>query len=739
MQMNVTHNLYILGAAALTLASCHDDETLSPSFTVGEADNAIVLSAGVADRLADHGGQTRASSETNHSLHTPFDKGTRLALRVSGEWWHSQTNKEDIAKLTTATIGDIDANTDEKHNKVTFSATEQLYWDDYGMADPFNRATGRGRDKGLTIYGAAVSDKTKSAPTFTETEWTGTKTWTLRTSQDQAGWIDQDLLTSNNIQPIPASPATVPYSTDGNYRFDDRAQGKLLEFTHAMSKVTVVLTAGKGFPGYEDGLENATFDEELSVTLSQFYNTGNVSVANKTSVPTTTSKVDINMHLEEGGLQEHTATFDALVFPGIAFADDTKILTLNADDNHYNVTAKKLNDAIRAAIDDNDVPYPATEDDDLTFKQGWNYVIRITVHKTEIHVTATIADWQTVSADPVEPKIDIDFVYGHPDTDDDCNPFTEAFDLYRSTAIDGSYLADGNHSEVVYSAENGYTLTPQLYWPNHNTHYFFRGVWPKVGSLDSENEPLGPSSTQIKTNTIDLANEAYHKGYYPSDLMIARPMKAGDTEPDETCKVAAHGTGTDAKAGICATEGKIHLNFHYVMSQVEVLLQSTSNTSDPNYVNVGANTVVELVNVSTSGVVRLSDREVVPSTSTTNYVIPAISTDGLSVSTTPTLADAQCTRHAAIVPQALTYSEPGAASNLRFRVTVTNTDETTDVYYADVAPIKKTSSTDLIAPNGKWESGYHYKYVLTLKKTGVSVTATLKDWVTVTADENVWF
>lgn len=199
--------------------------------------------------------------------------------------------------------------------------------------------------------------------------------------------------------------------------------------------------------------------------------------------------------------------------------------------------------------------------------------------------------------------------------------------------------------------------------------------------------------------------------------MIGRPLTTDETAADEDCKVHS---GTQ---GICATEGDVRMNFRYMMSQVEVELKSVAGVAA---VNIGADTKVELVNVYNAGSVNFSDGSVVTTGALGNYTLNPV-------------AGADLKRHSAIVPQALTYSTPGAATNLRFKITVTNTDGTTDVYYADVNPILKQGTTTKVALNGKWESGTHYKYVLTLSKTGVNVTATLTDWIVVTADVPTWF
>ena len=162
------------------------------------------------------------------------------------------------------------------------------------------------------------------------------------------------------------------------------------------------------------------------------------------------------------------------------------------------------------------------------------------------------------------------------------------------------------------------------------------------------------------------------------------------------------------------------------MSQVEVVL-STSGVGSSDRVNIDANTVVEIVNVAKEGYVKLGDRVVVPSTTKGTYKLYAVSGSGNELK-----------RHSAIVPQDLTFSIAGASTNVRFKITVTNADSSTDVYYADIKPIKKTGLTDLVTPNGKWESGVHYIYNLKLTKTEIKVTATITDWTTVDASDDVW-
>lgn len=721
--MNIKYNILPFFAALTIVTACKNDDDIDRVYTVGEADNAIVLKVGVSEgsgaQISTRGkvdGNHNATGQTSGSNvygggHTPFSSigatGTQLALRIDGKWHSSVVSHPTAVTLDT----DTDNN---KHNLIaTMSPT--VFWDDYGTADPDNTD---GRAAGLTIYGMGV-DGVTTAPTVNATDGTSwTKyNWNVGDpgtsatidQNDADDWKNQDLLTSNNIHA----------DRDGTYKFDDQKSGStttpsnILEFTHAMTKITVELTAGDGFPGYSATSTDAGKFEandtygEPTVMLEKFYYTGSVSVEAKTSMPTTTSTANIQMHRIATAKDQHTVTFDALVFPGNKFESTDPILTLSADGNTYKVTAAKLNEAIQAAISNTTTKYPGT---DNTLLQAWNYLIRIRVNKTDIVVTATILDWKTVEAAEENTEIDIDKIYGHEGT-----AFMHDFDFFRSTTKASGYT---NDAYVAYNTDGSYTFHNQLYWPNHQTHYFFRGVYPRV---QTNSEAGWIPTGKVSSSTIAVSNTEYKEGTYPSDLALGWPASDTENDFDETCKVH-----TDQQ-GICATKGQIRMNFKYMMSQVEVELK-TVDSPDAAKVNIGKNTVVELMNVYKSGEVKLSDGTVTGTGNKDTYTLDQVSGDGNELK-----------RHSAIVPQELTFTEKGADTNLRFKITVTNTDNTKDIYYADVNPIKEKNKETLVAPNGKWESGVHYKYTLTLSKTAINVTATLTDWVKVEASDEVWF
>lgn len=744
--MKLKNKITALLAALGFLTACHD-EMSAPTYTVGEANNAIVLRAGISE--GGNSVQTRAvdgnhTAGANGGGHVPFnpDVTTQLRLRVDGTWLGKGFTNDLVSKPTTATIGAVTGN-ENKHNKVSFSTTsnpvEQLYWDDYGSADPANIDTPNGtatagtggRNKGLTIYGVAIEGQA-TAPTVSN--WTALP-WALDADQT-SGWAAKDLLTSNNVRVSPG---------DGTYKFDDYINdlknsttnsSNLLEFTHAMTKITVNLTASEGFPGWSTSTPTeGKFEKEPSVTLKDFYYTGNVSVEAKTSEASTSNKADIKMHLTSTAINQHTATLDALVFPGNQFsatiADDanktptsaTNILELNADGNIYKVTAAQL---VKAIVNG------ATGSQNGTLEQGKNYILNITVNKTDIEVTATIKDWENVPTENALPKINVTATYGYTaGAVTGSEAFTKDYDLFRSTVkatgYDENTSADGIQYAARYTSPN---WDKTIYWPNHQTHYFFRGVYPQTGAAVSGTTALANPEAVTTTNgndVIAVANAKYTTATYPSDLAIAIPRGTTPGSYDETCKESGH----TSQEGICATEGVINMNFEYAMSKVEVRLKSSKE--DGGHIDLTKdNTTVEIIGGYNKARIKLSDglHDEYADADKGDYSLHILNSpaNGFPVTTLD-----------AIVPQQI-------GNDVIFRITVITDDkddddpsnDETDVYQCKVNLINVKNSSPA-TPVTEWAHGKHYIYELDLNKTEIKVVATIKDWVTVTASDNIWF
>ena len=655
--------IYIVAAIAMVVA-CAEKEP--PVYTVGEHDNEIVLRSQVGE--PDKDVQTKAN-DAEHSKHQAFKENTMLRMLVKGIW--TGHSPEEVVKSTSAkTVAETG---ESKHNGLT-GWSPKLFWDDFGTADPANSATGRAQ--GLTIYGAAV-DGLAVGPTVDNWE---AMSWTLDTDQSD-GWASEDLLSSNNITS----------DKDGTLKFEQRNSAEasnLLIFTHAMAKVTVRLTAADGFPGYETGLDNAIFEATPSVTLVGFYNSGTYNIKTKTPTPQNSSE-EIKPKKIEGGAGNHIAVYDALVFPGNSFRDSDKVLEINADGNVYNVTAAKINEAIAG--------------DDNRFMDGKNYVFNILVKKTEVVVEATVKDWdEPIQAQEEAPVIDIDTDFGTAGT-----AFTGAFDLYRSTVKNNGYdennTAEGVNwaSTYTYSPETGWSNSPAIYWPNHQTHYFFRGVYP----AGTQVQVADPDYDYINVNNVK-----FEQGTHPSDLMIAMPLTG-----NATC---THGKDV-ARYGICATTGKITLNFSHAMSKLEVRLKS-SDPSDANYVDLSA-IKVEIVGGYDKGRIAMVSGIHLDfdASEKANYYQLHVTEAAAESGYKKTTLDA-------VVPQVL-YDD------VYFKITVYNATGN-DIYTKQINTIKDSEGSII----NEWKPGEHYIYSLKITKSEIFVTATLTDWKTVDSSEDIW-
>ena len=722
---------------SMLLVACNSNDALTDGSAPTHENGAIELSAGIVDGGATV--TTRAGAEYGeHNTHGVLTKNTKLALRVSGTWTGhdgvGSTTPGEIIYNTTANV-DNETATDSKHNAITCDPT--LYWDNYGTADPNNATTGR--TTGLTIYGVAIDGKTDAAPSVSN--WTSLD-WTLSNDQTQTTETPakKDLLISNNVQ---ASTAQTGYELNtGNYKFAEIGHKKLLEFRHALSKITVYLKAGDGFTG---GNFESTPDVWLTSNTPTTSNAEWAKISGKVNITDGTlseqsNPQKITMCTSGTAPTGYQVSKEALVFPGSQFtSDDAIIAKINADGNIYYVKALEIRKAIDSDSHDTDGAY--------SLESGKNYVLKIRVNKTNIVVTATVTNWVNVEAAQEAPVINVSASFGEGTT-----AATNAFSFYRSTSMDTGYgeAAVGNYYPQNASvAASTWAMTPQLYWPTHDTHYQFRGVWPATGTETGEQtypRVENGSGNTSGCQVIKVKNVAYSSGTFPSDLMIARPEVA-----DATCNNSDHTAKNLWSDGICATEGTIKLNFRYMMSQVEVNLTTSDAGASDKVELEGAK--VEIVNVHKTGDVKLGTREVVTT---------GVATSPTPVPTTDTFGDYEMTgytydsgtkkghcRHA-IVPQPLTFTSAQAAGNLKFRITITNnngtpgdtSDDTQDVYYADIKPInvKEEGSSNPAAPVTAWESGKHYVYNLLIKKTAIKVEATLTDWKTVNASsQDVWF
>ena len=700
--MNSKVYIYSLAASlVLGLGSCTSEDFWDTFDRT--VDGPISFTTGVESSSAQRA-FTRAGSVQK------LENGTQVRLRASG-FWEFASPKDSIIKYTTALIKDED-----KDGGLNYENSVPFYWDDFGAGDPKNAEH---TAHGITVLGVAVNGLTAAPEIENENEWKELS-WPLVDGSNGVNAIEKDIIISNNLK------------KKNTCKFAEKSTPKNLVFIHPLSKITFNIKAGEGFP-VEKG--NTKFENDPVLVLSKSNEFAKVDEeANRYVLATGKIKIEDGVAESDGTMSSvvvgttstpNSSTVSvikqALVYPNTQLGtDDTDIIAaLKVDENVYYIKAAEIHAAMN------------TYDSEATVKHngyktlpGVNYIIKITVNKTGVRFTASVTDWDNVEAANVDPEIDVTTHIGLSDSGTNApNNFT-SYALWRSTNIASGYQHESTLSGGAIDGNSVWTASQQLYWPDHNTHYHLRGLFPlrdNVAQTGPVVEEL--NGEQVVSVSNGACTESTVKNTFPCNFMIGMP-EFGDA--DYMCKSELHDPKDMRTEGICARSSAINLNFRYVMSQVEVELTSNPDQTATDYVDL-TNSKVYLVNVGNDGAIKLSDRF-------------AICTDGGKQSFLLPKTSGNNFR-GIIIPQTLVNDDTQKSNKVRIKIEVYNKDNASvleDVYYADVAPIQK-SDKSLVAPNGKWEAGVHYKYTLKLTKTKINATATLTDWQHVDASTDVWF
>ena len=666
----------IMCTSLLTLAGCSKEADIA---VPDSAKHPIELAVGVESPM------TRAVvTDGDGKTLTAFNAATDIWMVMKSEYKALSDNdlnfKGDRPTQYCVTCGTTgDKINDDKENKVSISGDYIRYWDD-----------AHARSSALSVWALAVPEVTgtnvwgKTAKNFNADSEDLTVSWEIPAAQDASSVKNKDLCFSNNIV---GETNTMRYSNQQSLKFD---QGKLI-FYHALSKITIKMVPGEGFKkdGSDFKFDGTSASGSAPVTMKGFNLNGTFNVADG-EFASTSSNGDITSVGIKSTSNTDGYVLEALVMPGTSLGNSTNTtFAFSLDGNAFEVSSETVAASLRTALS-------LAETANVTLEAGINYILTFTINKTSIKLVATIGAWKDVEGTSYSPLINISDTYGHTGTE-----FAKGFSFYMKEA---SVTNFAKGTDVEYNADavapaRKYSLTTPLYWPNHNTHYNFRGVYPTVGDC-------GTPAGNVAATAVNVANAAYSSGTFPSDLMIGYPRIEGDAAADETCK-------PHSKAGICATEGDIRMNFLYAMSQVEVKL-----ISDPSAVGKAESSKVTLNDKATI--------EILGGYTEGNIALMT----GLATGTTKTdwtmAGGTALDRHDAIIPQSL--------NGLQFRVKVDGGNDTYDYYYATICEIK-VEGQDITS----WEPGKHYIYTLNITKTGIKITATLKDWIEVRSEGNhIW-
>ena len=698
MKRNFLHIPFL--AVLLTMTSCSQDEEGNVTydsektpilFTVGQTGVSPLTRAVVS------GGESAKA----------FTKDTRLFLYMEAEK-SEETKKKWGCNYGTAE-GEPDA-ADGSKSAVAFNGNS-LYWDDAFARDTkltvYSLAMANSMAESMeTVSPAVTLNATTSRYAFTEeaTDIAPTVSVTLGNGdkQDVASVAEQDLVFSNNVSML---------SEDNRLKFDNTAKlfdkGELV-YNHALASMTFKLKAGDGFDSMDDFRFVDAAGDPTGFELKGFYGKGTFDVKEGTFAPHAPADIINYTDIAHVATETKAHTLKALLVPGTDMTAETEAVSFIIEGNRYVLTKAQLYNAIKAnpANVEGDNVKEAVLAGGKCLKAGVNYEFVFRVSKTDIEITAAVKDWENVTAEEEEPLINVTTSVGD-NTSGKQDAFT-SFDFYLSdaakpdakTAYEKLSVASGEKTD----GSEKWAFASPLYWPNHATHYFMRGVFP--------------TETTVTDGKITITNTTYDNQAFPSNLLVGAPLIATGT----MCGSDSHTPVDMSTHGVCAREATVNLTFNYMTTQVEVRLSTPDTGSDRVTLT---NAKVEIVDGYTAGEVNIHDKSVAVTGNVTDYVLPHIATE-----------DANC-RHATVVPQSLANNND---KDLRFRITLTGENGTTDVYYATIKNIKVKTSAEAMPENiTKWEPGKHYIYRLLMRKTKLEVSASIVDWIPVQGSDDVWF
>ena len=443
--------------------------------------------------------------------------GSRPVTRAVG----SQFEKDDMLLCYVRHVSGNEAVQSKLVTIQNDEPTESLYWDDFSVSTGDGSKDLRTKGHGLqSYYGYCYNGGT---PTTALVETTGVLGWTTADDQRVVGVMKaNDLLWSAEQLAI-----TYDHARD--------AHGTLtVPYTHAMSKFTIVVVAGKGFQSAD---LNAA-----SVTLKGMSQKGLFSAPSTTvtSEGTTAVKMYANAISTTTDVMPCRA-YEAVTVPKTLLTSGALLATIeNMDGNNYEV---RLTDTILEGWKDG-----IKEEQS---QSGVNYKLTITLNKQAISVVATLADWTNVSAAGIgEILFDADI------KSINVNNATglktgDSFSLWM-TANETDY---GTLTTTAEYDGSKFVNTPAIYWPNGSDSFFFRALAQKTASKTLE-----------AVTTMSVAQG--------TDLLWGTTAEHVGTEADgKTTHDYAEG------AAINPRTGQVPLTFKHAMCNVVVNLETSSDAS----------------------------------------------------------------------------------------------------------------------------------------------------------------
>ena len=499
-------------AVALGFVACANDNGDAPSNDGGKTPIDIALA--FVDGEIVSKSSTRAVDKT-------FEANDKLVAHLqhvtTSEGNTSPLTDNKYSKTVVFTVKDGFSRTEENNTQKTSDITPDspLYWDDFSDATDYIRTEGHGL---RSAWGYCYNGKEDFPESNNHTDEI---TWEAATDQT-SGFKTSDLLWSKTQDPV-------------NYQHGNNSgdsHGTItIPYTHAMSKATIVLTAGEGFG--DDAFDNTTIilkgvnikgkftastGQVVGVTAEGHHDTGDIQMQKKSTDATNKS-----------------VTFECIFVPNTSLNEGNLWAEINdVAGNNYEI---KLTSAMLANEKWGAGPT----------KSGVNYKLAATISKQKIDVVAKIADW-------INKKTSAD---GKIQFSTDLTNITPTGDIRA-----GSYLVfmsntdnDTNYGIAATTrsySENGWQDSPTIYWQGEGQARFFRGLAKMNGEcLSSE----GVSRNAEQGTDLLWATTPQHKGTNNS---------GNEVTINEGAKISPR-------------TSEVPLEFRHAMSKVKFTFATTDN------------------------------------------------------------------------------------------------------------------------------------------------------------------
>lgn len=809
-----------LAATLLTTTGCSDDDDVIQNIP-DELKEKIQFSVG---------DEAKAASTNNAQTRVGFSaEKTKIVARFVS------TDNTNTRYTLTTLKADKDA---QANNKKYWTTSDVHYYADNG-SDVRYWDDAFGRDANISVYAIAVpdiDDRASGYPTLFSlfntfggtpvgsTPWnTGNDdqkiAWSVeKTAQTNTTLAQEDLAYSNNISSsgtqgvykynfsdkkypdyateISTNNWTIN-TTDGQlmFRMEDGAPagspGKFdkghLNFKHALSRLTIRLFAGKGF-NMDQTTKPFDFKTNTNIDLYQMPQSGTFDIAagNWVTASTTTDNIAKIYSSGKANVSESTKAsvpvyeLSAQVIPGYEFDSNVTtgyVMHFNIDDNDYYITSAQIHKALKDNAPGNTLDASAAK---YTMEQGKNYLLNITVNKTEIsNITATLVDWVEVAGSHTATNgyITLNLL----DAGDSYTSACTNFNLYRLLNLSASLSTptnpDFDNTDNTNQNKTGYDLTDYLstektgdfthngtkwnskwFFYNNYSFYHFRTVMPgtAVSTDDSNGDYFkmysGPvndtwtssTATPISTAAADGKFNDYHWGatYDNTTGSTAGYLNYNDGFSHLSGPIGPY-KNTDPD-----NDPTLNIIEQHMMANVIVVVE-TPKEGDPDYDarvqlynsendDNHKGSVITLTNLYPEATVRMGNGKVEPGGTLGDATIthPAWSTATDYFATANVKSNQYSYR---VIPQELVRT---TGNNKLVGITIQTPDN--NVYYVieDLSKIKVDGAPSGHVMKGDhtdesyidhWYPGYTYIYTFKLKKTGIeNITCTIVDWVTVT-------